>query len=530
MSRNTRSAALKTIAVAALLALLGLAGYALAKSSGPPTPTITPHPANPTNSTSASFTFSDSQAGVSYTCSLDGSSSSACASPKSYPGLTQGSHTFQVEAVSGAQASSAASFTSRIDLSPPSVAITFPANGGVYSATGWTAGCPSAPGVCGSASDPSGVSAVALSIKQNATGKYWNQATPGYSSATELYNAATTSATTTGADWRYSLPLPSPDGGYTVHVRATDGLGNQTAAASPASSAFSIDTTPPPAPAITSHPANPTNQTNASFSFTDGETGVSYRCKLDLGAYSICASPKAYTGLSNGTHSFSVEAADTAGNISAATGYSWTVDTIPPPAPTITSHPPDPSTSTSATFSFVDLELGVGFQCKLDSQAWQSCTSPVTYTGLSVSSHAFGVRAYDAAGNFSSVASYSWSIPNHAQFFVSGNAQGLLVPGGPARPIPVTVSNPNSVAIYVTSLTGSVLSSSLPAGCTANGFQVSPSSASTATPLKVPANGSVTLPAQGITAPSIQMLDLSTSQDACKTIRLTLSYGGSAHS
>jgi hypothetical protein len=44
----------------------------------------------------------------------------------------------------------------------------------------------------------------------------------------------------------------------------------------------------------------------------------------------------------------------------------------------------------------------------------------------------------------------------------------------------------------------------------------------------VPANGSVTLPAQGATAPVVEMLDLPTNQDACKGAVFSLSYSGTA--
>ena len=67
-------------------------------------------------------------------------------------------------------------------------------------------------------------------------------------------------------------------------------------------------------PTITSTPANPTNQTSASFSFTDTETGVSFLCQLDGSAFSACSSPKTYSALSQGSHTFSVKAQDAAGN------------------------------------------------------------------------------------------------------------------------------------------------------------------------------------------------------------------------
>ena len=64
-------------------------------------------------------------------------------------------------------------------------------------------------------------------------------------------------------------------------------------------------------PVLTTTPANPTNQTSASFSFTDTQTGVSFLCQLDGSAFSPCTSPASYSGLSLGSHTFSVKAQDT---------------------------------------------------------------------------------------------------------------------------------------------------------------------------------------------------------------------------
>jgi hypothetical protein len=64
----------------------------------PPAPSITSGPTNPTTATGATFTFSDSEAGVTFECKLDTAAFATCASPTSYSGLTLGTHTFQVQA------------------------------------------------------------------------------------------------------------------------------------------------------------------------------------------------------------------------------------------------------------------------------------------------------------------------------------------------------------------------------------------------------------------------------------------------
>ena len=45
---------------------------------------------------------------------------------------------------------------------------------------------------------------------------------------------------------------------------------------------------------------------------------------------SACTSPKTYSGLGEGGHSFQVRARDAAGNESAPASYGWTVDSIAP--------------------------------------------------------------------------------------------------------------------------------------------------------------------------------------------------------
>jgi len=64
----------------------------------PPAPTISGHPTDPSNAPNASFNFSDSEAGVSFGCQVDGGGFPACTSPATYSGLGAGSHTFAVRA------------------------------------------------------------------------------------------------------------------------------------------------------------------------------------------------------------------------------------------------------------------------------------------------------------------------------------------------------------------------------------------------------------------------------------------------
>jgi hypothetical protein len=250
-----------------------------------PGTTIVSGPADPTNQIGATFTFSSTEAGSSFECSLDGAPFTGCTSPKGYSGLAEGSHNFQ--------------------------------------------------------------------------------------------------------------------------VRATDPAGNTDG--SPATYSWTVDLTAP-GTTIASGPADPANQTGATFSFSSSEAGSSFACSLDGTPFTACTSPHAYSGLSEGAHSFAVRATDPAGNTDATpASFSWTVDMTTPDT-TILAGPADPTVETTATFTFSSSEPG-SFECSLDGAPFTACASPQDYTGLSSGSHVFEVRATDAAGNVDGTqATYSWTV------------------------------------------------------------------------------------------------------------------------
>ena len=71
----------------------------ISADSLPPAPSILAEPANPTGVNSATFTFSDTQAGVTFECSIDGLAFGACVSGVSYSPVSAGQHSFQVRAL-----------------------------------------------------------------------------------------------------------------------------------------------------------------------------------------------------------------------------------------------------------------------------------------------------------------------------------------------------------------------------------------------------------------------------------------------
>jgi hypothetical protein len=89
------------------------------------------------------------------------------------------------------------------------------------------------------------------------------------------------------------------------------------------------DTTPPDT-TIDSGPSGTVTATSADFSFSSSETGSTFECRLDGGAWGSCTSPKSYTSLEVGDHTFDVRATDAAGNTDQTpASRTWTIASTP---------------------------------------------------------------------------------------------------------------------------------------------------------------------------------------------------------
>ena len=80
----------------------------------------------------------------------------------------------------------------------------------------------------------------------------------------------------------------------------------------------------PPTVTITSAPDAVTTATDARFEFTANADAASVLCVLDGGPIELCISPKTYTGLTPGEHTFTVIAGSTAGNYVSDT-HTWRI-------------------------------------------------------------------------------------------------------------------------------------------------------------------------------------------------------------
>jgi hypothetical protein len=248
-----------------------------------------------------------------------------------------------------------------------------------------------------------------------------------------------------------------------------------------------------------------------------------------------------------------------------------------PLQPRITEHPEPMTTITVANFDIsqpgrpprsANRGYSLRYQCRLDGGEWEACRLPARFAGLGLGRHRFAVRAVNENNDSSPAASFGWRVrrtpslpaaPEPAPTPVAtpvpppptppappvepveppeGEAEPFtieqtatlpdLYPGAPPQPIPLRLENPNPIPIAVTALSAAIAAD--PPGCpSAENFVLVPAvGLSAATPLRIPAESAVELPAPGIAAPTIAMLELPVSQDACQAAELELRLEGDA--
>ncbi len=395
------------------------ASYTWILDASEPDTTITTNPANPSDSSTGGFTFTGNDGsgvgGLTYECSMDGGLFTACVSPASYPSLGEGSHTFQVRAVDsiGNKDSTPASYTWTVDTVPPGVVVS--------SIT----------------TSPTNTSPISITIT-------FDEPVSGFTPTTasgdiSIGGVGGTDSNPAGAGTTYTFDLtPAGEGLVTVQVpggSAIDTAGNFNTASNLFNMTF--DTV---GPTVTIEQAagqsDPTSSSPIHFTVTFNEDVSDFNDASDVvlsgtaGATSavITGGPAVYdvavSGMtSGGTVVAGIPASsvtDAAGNANAAsTSSDNTVNFFPdgiPPETILTSHPTNPSGNPTASFSFSGTDnitpaASLAFECRLDGGGFSSCASPKSYSGLSLGSHTFAVRAVDGEGNVdASPASFTWQI------------------------------------------------------------------------------------------------------------------------
>ena len=124
------------------------------------------------------------------------------------------------------------------------------------------------------------------------------------------------------------------------------------------------DTAPPETTLDPSGPTGTVKTNSARFIFSSPDADVaSFECSLDGAPFETSTSPKDYTNLGKGQHTFSVRAVDKAGNVDPTpASRSWTIDTSDTQAPKVTSTVP----ASNATGVKRNANLTATFSEKMD--------------------------------------------------------------------------------------------------------------------------------------------------------------------
>jgi len=319
-------------------------------------------PANPSNSSSATFAFTSNEAGSTFTCSLDNAVFAPCSSPVTYEQLANGDHSFQVQATDGA---------GNADLTPAShawtidtniAALTFTAEADAYVAQGrpdtnygtmTSTRVDSSPredaymrftisGVAGT------VSSATLRVfssngtynlpSVHATSNTWDESTITWNNRPLAGNLIIDSDDAVGNGIWVELDVTAHIGGngtysFVLLPESSDGMvlsSRESAEAPQLGIEFAGDGTDSTAPEtfIDAKPGELSNSSSATFAFTSNEAGSSFACSLDNAAFAPCSSPVTYEQLADGDHSFQVQATDGVGNVDLTpASHAWTIDT-----------------------------------------------------------------------------------------------------------------------------------------------------------------------------------------------------------
>ncbi|MGH2974194.1 MAG: Ig-like domain-containing protein, partial [Solirubrobacterales bacterium] len=360
----------------------------------PPAMQIDSGPTGLTNDATPTFAF-HSEAGASFECSIDdgtpdfGPCSDASSHTPSSP-LSEGSHTFRVRSTDQASNQSAvATRNFTVDTTAPSA----PQLSGTVPASPANDNNPK---VLGTA--PANTT-VRLYTSPDCSGS----------------PVATVSAVELEAGISVSV---SGDSTTSLSATATTAAGSTSGCSE---QILYVEDSRAPDTTITAKPVILASAATAKFEFSgdDGSgSGVeSFKCRIDSsdpGDWAACVTGKEYTGFDDGSHSFEVRAVDMAGNADTSPAtYAWTVDTTPPAAQ-IDSGPSGLTNDATPTFAFHS-EAGASFECSIDdgTPEFGPCSDSASHTPsspLAEGPHAFRLRATDAAGNHSAVATRSFTV------------------------------------------------------------------------------------------------------------------------
>jgi hypothetical protein len=211
------------------------------------------------------------------------------------------------------------------------------------------------------------------------------------------------------------------DGVYILSIVGLDDVGNRSPAVA---NSYTVDRTPPSAPALLSGPTGATNNSSPLWAFTTPPGSETLTCSLldsrgnVLEAAAPCLASKGYdlSALPDGLYTFAVFASDIAGNAGAARKVNITLDRRPPALPIITGGPSITSPDITPTWTF-NAPGAATTVCTISQGGVVvvgpvACSSPADFDlrAMPNGTYTFSVVAADALGNTTNPATSSYTL------------------------------------------------------------------------------------------------------------------------
>jgi hypothetical protein len=338
----------------------------------PPDTSIASGPTGTVNNAEATFAFSTTEPGSTFECRLDEGAYATCSSPRSYLGLANGSHTLEVRAVDPASNVDATPASRTWTVEDTTTTLDVPAEADTYATSASPSlnyGTKTALNIdMSSTADPSDKQAFfrfavsgtrkIVSAKLRlwvtdgsvvgpsilSTSADWGEGTLTWANrptATGAALASNPAAVAKNVWLEYDVTAAvTANGtyGFTATTASGDGLAvaSRESATAGTRPMLRLRVNPAPDSEIKSAPTAVAKSSTAGFAFASNQADSTFECRIDNGAYAGCTTPASFSGLADGSHTFSVRAKDGGGNAdpSPAT-HTWSIDTVGQAPPTL---------------------------------------------------------------------------------------------------------------------------------------------------------------------------------------------------
>jgi hypothetical protein len=244
-----------------------------------------------------------------------------------------------------------------------------------------------------------------------------NDTTPDFAFSSSEAGSTFQCAVDTGGWEACTSPRTLPaqaQGEHDFRVRAVDDAGNIDP--TPASRPFTVDTTKPTVSLTAPSAASTVSGTISLAANASDAVGVTsakwYVDGVEVGSDSNGAPwDKAWDTrrVPDGVHKIYAKARDAAGNWGTSASITFTVRNAAVLETTIDSGP-TVTNDTTPDFAFSSSQAGSTFECMVDAESWQPCTSPRTLPTLTSGSHTFSVRASAGGVTDSTPASRTFTV------------------------------------------------------------------------------------------------------------------------